>query len=282
MQTEFLFRMCELCLAFDVSDRAVARDLERWTRIAFDKNWWREEVCAAEASYAKLVSSGNVLSIVGVAIARAAFPEVWAPALTNVVANPPHVVTAAGTQEDRATPMARTIPVLKDTAHVDLERGGANLQSGEDEQNGNARCVSFRCKVFGIISLVVLGAAGLLGASIGIIRASEHNWQEEYPTEPQDSAPSAPEHLSPGATTMVSPSIVSWDGNGVYGVIKERIPMVPIGFPLNPVISSHLSLVFVKSAWLHTKNYIIDNDIGKHYVTLLNGHMSAVARGIIL
>ena len=229
MQTEFLFRMCELCLAFDVSDRAVARDLGRWTGVAFGKNWWKAgEVCAAQTDYAKLVESRNVLSIVGRAIARAAFPEVWAPALVNVVANPPHVVMGGGRGEDRAAPTvcaAPLFPVQKDAARVDLETGQANLQSGEDEQDGDARRVAFRCKVFGIILLVMLGAAGLLVASIGIVRARE-NSQKHPTTEPQDavrptvvpgtatvdtSFPKQPlGELVPSAKTP--PFVVSWEG----------------------------------------------------------------------
>ena len=284
MQMDFLFRMCELCLAFDASDRVVARDLKRWTGIVFDKNWCKDyEVCAqAEGSYAKLVDSLNVLSIVGSTIARAAFPEVWAPNLindvtanpTHVTANPTHVVmteqspthvAANPTHVAMPKPMAEQSPthvtanpthvvanpnpthdvmteqspthvaanpthvamaeaeqspthvaanpthghvaanpthaeqsgrtnvaanpthvVVMERERADLERAKADPQpSGEDEQDGAS--VSFRCKVFGIILLVLLGAVGLLAASIGIIRASEDYNPQEYPTEPQES-----------------------------------------------------------------------------------------------
>ena len=210
MQTEFLFRMCELCLAFDVSGRVVARDLGRWVGTAFDEDWWRQDVCcAAEASYAKLAESRHVLSIVGRSIAQAALPEVWVPDLidADVTTNPPHVVMPVSTEENRATSLVRTTAtplflVPKDAAGAgDLESGEhPDLQSGEDEQD--AACVSFRCKVFGIILIVILGASALLAASVGIVRASERD--ESTSTQPRIATSTPPTIVQVQPTPILS------------------------------------------------------------------------------
>lgn len=42
LATEFLFRMCERCLAFDHSDRVVVEDLVYWVECLLDKNWWAQ------------------------------------------------------------------------------------------------------------------------------------------------------------------------------------------------------------------------------------------------
>ena len=347
IQTEFLFRMCELCLAFETSDRAGVQDLGRWIGTAFDEDWRTGGVSVCDERFSTPVAPRqNNLRIVGRIAAQAAFPEVWGPYLSDedVVGNPlassesiaacigdasATVRTggqddgaAAGLGLDRATPTvpaASTLfPSEKDAAKVDLERGeapsreaakeeeratptvpvtslfpsekssaGMDLEERgeapsreaaneedmatptvpatsvfpsekgaaevdleergeapsreatneehrvtpavpatslfpsengatevdseratadppptfEDEQDGAS--VSFRCKVFGIILLVMLGAVGLLAASIGIIRARE-NSQEHPTTEPQDAVRPT---VVPG-TTVVAPDIL--------------------------------------------------------------------------
>ena len=39
--TEFLFRMCELCLAFEAGERADANTLKSWVELLLDSAWWR-------------------------------------------------------------------------------------------------------------------------------------------------------------------------------------------------------------------------------------------------
>ena len=83
MQTEFLFRMCEFCLAFDATDRVIARDLGRWIEAAFENKWWQDKVCAAEERHAGPVQHHNVLRVVGRIITEAALPEVFRRNLVN-------------------------------------------------------------------------------------------------------------------------------------------------------------------------------------------------------
>ena len=78
LQTEFLFHVCEFCLAFEASDRVCAKDLARWIGTAFEKNWWREELCGAAGRYAHPQARDKGLKIVGRIIAEAALPEVFA------------------------------------------------------------------------------------------------------------------------------------------------------------------------------------------------------------
>ena len=129
MQTQFLFRMCELCLAFEASDRTVAEDLVRWIGIGFEKDWCRDEFFATEErSFVKLVNvrQNVVLNMVGRLIAEAALPEVF----RRDVPNSP-VEGARDTEEDRATPTVLATPLSAaqqektdgaDAVEVDLER----------------------------------------------------------------------------------------------------------------------------------------------------------------
>ena len=42
LSTEFLFRICERCLAFEASDRIAAADLKRWVETLLNKEWWQQ------------------------------------------------------------------------------------------------------------------------------------------------------------------------------------------------------------------------------------------------
>ena len=44
LSTEFLFRICENCLAFEASDRVLAGDLEIWLEHLIDTEWWGETI----------------------------------------------------------------------------------------------------------------------------------------------------------------------------------------------------------------------------------------------
>ena len=44
LSTEFLFRVCENCLAFEASDRVLAGDLKMWVEHLLDSKWWEETI----------------------------------------------------------------------------------------------------------------------------------------------------------------------------------------------------------------------------------------------
>ena len=44
LSTEFLFRVCENCLAFEASDRGLAGDLKMWVGHLLDSKWWEETI----------------------------------------------------------------------------------------------------------------------------------------------------------------------------------------------------------------------------------------------
>ena len=44
LKTEFLFRMCEICLAFDAVNRATAGDLRNWVGRLLDEEWWAQKM----------------------------------------------------------------------------------------------------------------------------------------------------------------------------------------------------------------------------------------------
>ena len=127
MQTQFLFRMCELCLAFEAADRTVAEDLVRWIGIGFEKDWCKDEVFATEErSFMKLVNvrQNVVLNMVGGLIAEAALPEVF----RRDVPNSPSVEDDErdAEEQDRAAPAVPAIPLpalqQEDAVDVDLDR----------------------------------------------------------------------------------------------------------------------------------------------------------------
>ena len=79
LQTEFLCRMCEFCLAFEASERSIARDLCRWTEVASERNFWKGEILGSGegARYAGPIQEHKALSIVGRIIVEGALPEVF-------------------------------------------------------------------------------------------------------------------------------------------------------------------------------------------------------------
>ena len=151
IQTKFLFRMCELCLTFDAADRVAVRDLGRWIGVAFDKDWFvaeRDDACTGAEGWSttKLVDETRISSV-GTTIARSVLPDVWTHSAGPDGAAGPG--SAPGKEED-------------------IDAAMAELQSW---RGCKVRWL-LRSKVFGIVLLVMLAAAGLLVAGVLIIRAA--------------------------------------------------------------------------------------------------------------
>ena len=163
MQTEFLFRMCEFCLAFDATDRAIARDLGRWIEAAFENEWWQDKLCAAEERHAGPVQHHNVLRIIGRMITEAALPEVFRRNLVNE--NGVLIVPApAGSMKMASSaPAGDSTSDGKSSVHRD-GAAGAVVPHVDGNSERPARGSGRSCL---LISLVLLGVALVIGSVIG-------------------------------------------------------------------------------------------------------------------
>ena len=58
LSTEFLFRICENCLAFESSDRVLAGGLKIWVGRLLDSNWWEQKMSSVSDAAVEALFSG--------------------------------------------------------------------------------------------------------------------------------------------------------------------------------------------------------------------------------
>ena len=70
LSTEFLFRMCEKCLAFEASDRPTAAEVKVWVGHLLDREWWQETMANLSDIQVQALLSGVSVEDVGNAESR--------------------------------------------------------------------------------------------------------------------------------------------------------------------------------------------------------------------
>ena len=212
-RTEFLFRMCELCLTFDSSDRAAAEDLGRWIDTAFAEDWWTIPIAEAVAEAQEVLRAGGSpafsvddivgshASTAGRVVAQAKLPEVFGTEMPDHMDQ--YLSDPAETTKARHTSI---VSGAQTPAEVDLERADQFFYHA-------ARItpikVSLWWKVFAVVCLVVAVAGG---AFVGAVVFGDGVWGSGNGSGGEQSVPNEQDGPGEGGSGGDHPASPTVDG----------------------------------------------------------------------